>query len=313
MQNYYLESGKIVVTNLNEFNTKHILECGQVFRYKKFDDHYEVYSQNKKAKIYSYPGKVEILTSSPEYFVNYFDLNTNYTDIKQKLAQFEVLKPMLKFAYGIRILKQNEFEMMISFVISANNNIKRIQSIIEKMCEKFGTFDEKQNFYAFPTREQLLNATVDDFKLFGAGYRAEYLFNIIRQLENFDYDFVKNNQSEKVLPVLLNLSGVGPKVADCILLFGFNKPDVFPVDTWIIKVYNQYFAKDFKKLESIKNIDKSKNENNLVINNANLKQNQKIKSKFDVKQIRKNLVSIFGNLSGYAQQYLFYYKRSGQD
>ena len=215
------------------------------------------------------------------------------------MAQFEVLKPMLKFAYGIRILKQNEFEMMISFVISANNNIKRIQSIIEKMCEKFGTFDEKQNFYAFPTREQLLNATVDDFKLFGAGYRAEYLFNIIRQLENFDYDFVKNNQS--------------PKVADCILLFGFNKPDVFPVDTWIIKFYNQYFAKDFKKLESVKNIDNSKNKNNLYINNANLKQNQKIKSKFDVKQIRKNLVSIFGNLSGYAQQYLFYYKRSGQD
>lgn len=275
MQNYYIDNDKIIVTNLKEFNITHILECGQVFRYKKFSDHYEVFSKNKKASIYSYNDKITIITDDINYFVNYFDLNTSYTNIKKHLSTYKILNPMLESAYGIRILKQDAYEMIISFIISANNNIKRIQMILNKICEKFGT--NMGEYYAFPTREQLLKATVDDFKECGAGYRAVYLYKVIRELENFDFPFIETNPSDKCLQVLLKLSGVGPKVADCILLFGFNKNDVFPVDTWIIKVYNDYFT-DVKTQ--------------------------------NVKEIRKNLLNIFTNLSGYAQQYLFYYKRS---
>ena len=165
--------------------------------------------------------------------------------------------------------------MIISFIISANNNIKRIQLIIENICKRFG--NRINDYYAFPTLKELEKASEEDFKGCGAGYRAKYLYKVVRELQNFNINEIYRLESENAIEKLLTLSGVGPKVADCILLFGFNKQDCFPVDTWIKKVYNEYFAKE-------------KTEN--------------------VKQIRKKLVSIFGNLSGYAQQYLFYYKRS---
>ena len=276
MKNYYLEKDKIIVTNLSEFNITHILECGQVFRFEKINNDYIVFSGEKQAKIKTFADRVEIYSNDNNYFVNYFDLDTSYTNIKNQLSKFKVLKPMLNTAYGIRILKQNPIEMIISFIISANNNIKRIQIIIDRICRKFGTVKNNE-YYTFPTLEELEKASIEDFKECGAGYRANYLYNVVRQLKNFDIDEIYTLSSEKAIEKLLTLYGVGPKVADCILLFCFNKQDCFPVDTWIKKVYNEYFAKD-------------KTDN--------------------VKQIRKNLVNIFGSLSGYAQQYLFYYKRS---
>lgn len=296
MQNYHVKQNKIIVTNLSEFNIKHILECGQIFRYKNLLDHYEVFSLNKKAKIFTFDDRVEIETKDINYFINFFDLNTSYTKIKEELSKFNILSNSIEQAYGIRILNQNEFEMIISFIISANNNIKRIQSIIEKICQQFGRFNNEENFYAFPTRDELLKASVEDFKSLGAGYRAEYLYKVLRQLENFDYNFIKTNQSKDCLPSLLSLSGVGPKVADCILLFGFHKPDVFPVDTWIKKIYNEYFI---NKLTP--SINKQETQNLIDAKISNIE---------NVKEIRKNLVNYFGNLSGFAQQYLFYYKRS---
>lgn len=276
MKNYYLEKDKIVVTNLSEFNITHILECGQVFRFEKINNDYIVFSGEKQAKIKTFADRVEIYSNDNNYFVNYFDLDTSYTNIKNELSKYEILKPMIKSAYGIRILKQDPIEMIISFIISANNNIKRIQIIIDRICRKFGTIKNNE-YYTFPTIKQLEKASIEDFKECGTGYRAKYLYNVVRQLKNFNIEEIFTLNSEFAVEKLLNLSGVGPKVADCILLFGFNKQDCFPVDTWIKKVYNEYFAKD-------------KTDN--------------------VKQIRKNLVNIFGSLSGYAQQYLFYYKRS---
>ena len=277
MKNYYIENNKIIVTNLSEFNITHILECGQVFRYEKTNAGYIVFSADKMAEIKVFEGFIEIISTDPNYFVNYFDLNTSYTNIKKELSAFSVLQPMLKEAYGIRILKQNPIETIISFIISANNNIKRIQQIINKICVKFGAKQQDLNYYAFPTLTELKQATVEDFKALGCGYRANYLYKVVRELENFNINEIYNLNSEDALNKILSLSGVGPKVADCILLFGFNKQDVFPVDTWIKKVYNDYFTQI--KIEN-------------------------------VKEIRKILVNIFKNNSGYAQQYLFYYKRS---
>ena len=180
MKNYYIEKNKIVVTNLNEFNITHILECGQVFRFIKTKDGYIVFSGAKKAEIKTFGDKVEICTKNVEYFVNYFDLETNYTEIKNKLAKFKVLKPMLKTAYGIKILKQNPVKMIISFIISANNNIKRIQLIIENICKRFG--NKINDYYAFPTLKELEKANIEDFKGCGAGYRAKYLYKVVLYL-----------------------------------------------------------------------------------------------------------------------------------
>ncbi|MBE5746230.1 MAG: DNA-3-methyladenine glycosylase 2 [Clostridiales bacterium] len=272
---YRVENNKIIIEKLNNFNIVHILECGQIFRYKKVENDYIVFSKSEKAIVKTYRDKVEITCTNVDYFIKFFDLETNYTNIKQKLGQFDELKPILDICYGVRILKQWDYEMIISFIISSNNNIKRIQMIIENICKKFGK--NMGEYFAFPTLKELENASIEDFKLCGAGYRAKYLVNVIKQLKDFNYNEIYSLSSEKAIDKILSLSGVGPKVADCILLFGFNKNDVFPVDTWIKKVYNSYFTKE-------------KTDN--------------------VKEIRKNLVKMFGDLSGYAQQYLFYYKRS---
>ncbi len=271
---YKLEKNKIIIQNLEDFNITHILECGQVFRFvKRENGNYLIHSLDKRAEIVSHPTYAEIITSDVEYFINYFDLNTDYAKIKSDLSKFNLLKEPIKYGYGIRILKQDLFEMIISFIISANNNIKRIQGIIERICTFCGT--NKGEYYAFPTLDQLNKCTKEDFASFGAGYRADYLYKVCRQLQNFDLNTLYNMDAPTARKTLCSFMGIGPKVADCILLFGMARQDVFPVDTWIMKVYQETFAGKLTNRENI----------------------------------AKFFVDYFGNLSGYAQQYLFYQKR----
>src|SRR5574344_3046788 len=142
----------ILINNFEDFNIKHILECGQVFRYKVRDFGYTIYSMGQKADVYCQKGNVKIFCKDTKYFVNYFDLDTNYDKIKLDLIKIGNLKDEISYGKGIRILKQNPLEMIISFIISANNNIPRIKLIIERICEKFG--DNKGEYYSFPTLEQ---------------------------------------------------------------------------------------------------------------------------------------------------------------
>lgn len=272
--NFEIQKNKIIIQGKEDFCPKHILECGQIFSYKEDGDKYIVYSANKMAMVYSSETGYIIETKNPEYFVRFFDLETDYAKIKNQLkTNHKFLENAINFGQGIRILNQDIFETIISFIVSANNNIKRIQKILFSIREKFGK--NMGEYFSFPTIHELEKATVEDFKQMGAGYRAEYLYKVVRQLKNENLaDWEKlptNNLSLK----LLSLMGVGQKVADCIMLFAFSRKDVFPVDTWIEKVYCTYFTKE---------------------------QNRK--------KIRQALLSTFNNLSGYAQQYLFYSQRS---
>ena len=208
-----------------------------------------------------------------EIWYPYFDLDTDYEKICDKISPDESIKKAVEMYYGIRILKQDIFETIISFIISSNNNIKRIQKILFNIRQKYGT--NMGDFYAFPTIAQLKNATEQDFKDMSAGYRAKYLYQAIRQLENQDLNSWTSLSTAELNKKLLSIMGVGQKVADCIMLFAFSKQDVFPVDTGIEKVYSTYFYKEANR-------DK----------------------------IRQNLLSEFGSLAGYAQQYLFYSQRS---
>ena len=269
---YKLSKNKIEITGKNDFNIEHILECGQVFSYLK-NDKYIVFSGNYKCEIIEGKNGFDILTKNPEYFENYFDLKTNYSEIKNKLNSKKIMQKPIDFGYGIRILKQDLFETLISFIVSANNNIKRIKMILFKLREKYGS--DMGDYFAFPTREQLLAASVEDFKNLGAGYRSEYLYKVLRQIDDNTLDDWKKLETKELREKLISLSGVGPKVADCVLLFGYGKSDVFPVDTWIAQMYEKFYHKE---------------------------PNREI--------IRKNLINEFGNLSGYAQQYLFYYMRA---
>ena len=268
---YKIEDNKIIVSK-EDFNIEHILLCGQIFSYEKIEGGYKCFSKDKKAEIFEFENYYEIITNSIEYFVDFFDLETDYTKIKKELLKHKILKKPIDFGFGIRILKNDKFEMLISFIISANNNIKRIQKIINGIKKECGK--NMGDYYAFPTRKELLKLSESDFIRLGAGYRAKYLFNVLRQVDEKTLEIWNQLDTKSLRNNLIDLYGVGPKVADCVLLFGYGRQDVFPVDTWIEKVYNQYFGFSNSRLE-----------------------------------IRKKLVEIFGEYSGYAQQYLFFYQR----
>ena len=242
---YIKQKDKIIIKDCNDFNPEHILECGQVFTYtKNAKDDYNVFSKDKFAHVVKVGECYEIQTDDTNYFENYFDLATDYSKIKQILVEKYNLTDAVNFGYGIRILKQDILEVIFGFIISANNNIERIKKIMAKL-RSFG--QNKGEYHAFPTLDELCKITEQDYKNMGAGYRAKYLALVAKQL----------------------------KVADCILLFGYKRCASFPVDTWIEKVYFDLFNQ---------NVPRS--------------------------VMSKNLINYFGDLSGYAQQYLFYYKRS---
>lgn len=270
---YTKEKNKIIITDCTDFNIEHILECGQVFTYSKNDTlDYNVYSKDKFARVKFVKGRYEICTDDVDYFVNYFDLDTDYTQIKQKLSKNADLINSIKFGYGIRILKQDLLEVIFGFIISSNNNIERIKGIMAKL-RQYG--DDNGAYHAFPTLEQLSLLSEEDYKKMGAGYRAKYLKTVTEQLKNINLIETYSYSTPKLKTWLLSLMGVGPKVADCILLFGYSRCDSFPVDTWIEKVYIDLFHEKVPR-----------------------------------QTMSKNLINYFGDLSGYAQQYLFFYKRS---
>ena len=270
---YKIENNKIIINDLSDFNIEHILECGQIFTYQKCDNgSYKVYSADKFAIVTQTNELAQIETDTPQYFVDFFDLNTNYTQIKETLVEKTNLKDAINYGYGIRIIKQDILEVIIGFIISANNNIERIKKTMAKLRE-YG--QNKGEYFAFPTIEQLEKISVQNFKDMGAGYRAEYLVDTIKKLKDVDFQILKQQDTKTLKSWLLSLKGIGPKVADCILLFGFSRCESFPVDTWIEKVYFDLFGK--------------------------------VQSR---EKMSQHLVEYFGELSGYAQQYLFFYKRS---
>ncbi len=273
------KKNKIIVES-SQFNIKKILECGQIFSFKQMgSSSFLVISKNKFAKIEVISDLItEIITTDVDYFYNFFDLQTDYKAINKKIL--DIRPDFAKFVKGeLRILRQDPFQTIISFIVSANNNIPRIKKILFGICKKYGTFNSEYNEYSFPTIQQLLSATSQDFGLLGCGYRKDYLVNTIKMLNTNEFkieDLCKLG-SEELKQKLLKLPGVGPKVADCILLFGFSRVDFFPVDTWIRKSFSMFSSKQ----------------------------------KTD-RQISEYFVNIFKSVSGYAQQYLYDYMINNQ-
>ncbi len=272
---YEISKDEILVKNATTFQPKATLESGQMFRFRCENNVWKVQSGAEYAEIVQdNPLKYRIITQNPKFFVNYFDFNTNYDIIIKELSKFDAVKPALEFGKGVRVLKQPLLEVLICFIISANNNIKRIKKSVELICENFGN---KTDFgYAFPTIEQLSLAKEADFIKFGLGYRASYMVKTVNELKNgWDLNSLYSLPTNIAREKLMTLAGIGPKVADCILLFGVGKKDVFPVDTWIEKVWHDQFG----------GITKNR------------------------KQIANELVNMFKDYSGICQQYMFYYKR----
>ena len=273
MMKYTKTKNLITIYNPQDFNVQQTLDCGQIFRYVIEGNVAKVFSMDKMAVLKTEKDKITIESLDINYFENFFDLQTDYAKIKTALKNDEFLKEAVSYGYGIRILKNDTYEMIVSFIISANNNIKRIKNSIEYLCKTFG--ENKGGYYAFPTLNQLKKATVQDYKNAGLGYRAEQMFETVQNLTEQQIEELKTLPLQEKFKFLISLKGIGEKVANCILLFGLNEKNVFPVDTWINKVYNH-------------------------ITQTNSK-NRKL--------ITQELTKKYGALSGYAQQYFFYYFR----
>lgn len=275
---YEIVENKIIFNKNDDFDAKSILECGQMFRYFKTDTGYDVITGKYVASIIETEDKVIIESSNPEIFIDFFDLNTNYSKIKKELSKYKILKKAISFGKGIRIAKGQKEEIIFQFIISQNNNIKRIQKIIEKMSELGEPINDKYN--EFPSAEVLSKQPLEYFKSLGAGYRDIFLMDTARVLKDTNLEEIEKLSDEELYKWLLSLKGVGPKVASCIMLFGFNRISSFPVDTWIEKVYRKYFYA----------------------------------GELSRPQISAYLQEKFGLMSGIVQQYLFYYFRSsGED
>lgn len=210
------------------------LECGQVFRYFELGDGaYRVVSGDKSARLYYDGDETVAETDSAEYFAEYFDCATDYAKVVSELSAYDELTEPLKCAKGLRILRQQPFETVVSFIISANNNIGRIRGIIERLSAKCG--EAKGEYTAFPTRRSMLSLTVEDYRKLGCGFRSEYLYETVPLLTDEYLAGIGKLSHAEAKKELCKLKGVGPKVAECILLFAYKMTDSYPVDTWIFK------------------------------------------------------------------------------
>ena len=286
-----MKAQEYVLDNCKSFEPKHIFECGQCFRWdKEIDGSYtgifgnNVLNVSKNNNSIIFKGMCE--KDIKETCIQYFDLNRNYEEIKLELSKIDDnLKTSIEYGNGIRILNQDLWETIISFIISANNNIPRIKGIINRISQKYGkeiVYDNK-SYYTFPTPEELSKASVEDLRNVGLGFRDIRVYKTTQKIYNKEFDLEKLQQEKETNVIrekLLTLDGVGPKVADCIILFSTLKRfDVFPIDVWVRRVMNELY---------IKNADETK------------------VNKKDIEQLAREK---YGNLAGIAQQYLFFWKR----
>ena len=261
----------MVFEDIRDMDLTHIFECGQCFRWvPDGPDAYTGAAGSFAARV-SLNGTelaVDATGGSEGFWRRYFDLDTDYGAIKKKLTDSEpLIRPATEYGRGIRILNQDPFETLISFIISQNNNIPRIRKNIESLCRAYGEPIEGSSLYTFPSPEALADADVCDLAELRLGYRCGY---IRASAERYLREGCPKTREE-----LLAFHGIGPKVANCIMLFGLRDTAAFPVDTWVKQIMNDMYGFDLK----------------------------------DTKGMQAFAAERYGDLAGYAQQYLFYYYR----
>lgn len=243
---YYVKDNDIIL-NEKDLDLDETLDCGQAFRWKKVGSDYKCTYEgsffNDSLRISEISKGNFILhnTSEEEFlgrWVDYFDLRTNYSELKKQFSEDETLSKACEFAGGIRLLKQNSWECLISFIISQNNNIPRIKGIIDRLCEKYG---------GFPSAEQMRGVTADDLAYLRSGFRGKYLSDAVECVNCGTVNLAEIAAApiDEAREALKKIKGVGPKVAECVLLFGMHRTEAFPVDVWIKRVLAEYYPDGF--------------------------------------------------------------------
>lgn len=280
------ESPRGLILREDSFKVDHIFECGQCFNFRKNDDgSYTAVFLGKIINLLECDGYTLIrnvsLDEFYEIFYDYFDLGTDYGMIKEVLSESEILNKASEYGYGIRILNQDLFETTISFIISANNQIPRIKKAVRIISERYGDYLGEymgEEYYSFPSPQVLAKVDPLDLREYArVGFRDVRIVETSQAFVDgyLNFEDEKNLTDKELHNKLKELPGIGPKVADCIMLFAYHRRETFPVDVWIKRVMETLFiGKEVPK-----------------------------------KQVDDYAREIFGDLAGYAQQYLFYYGR----
>lgn len=282
----YEEKGNLILKNVRDFDILQTFDCGQCFRWENLGDAYFGIAYGLPLKISQDGDVITLYDTTRDDWDNvwsrYFDIERDYGEIKNRLSADPVMKEASDFGGGIRLLNQEPFECLISFIISASNNIPRIKKIIDSLCTNFGdkvTYLGK-DFYTFPTPQKLASLELSDLAVIKAGFRDKYILNAAKAVKSgmIDLECLKSASYEYAKAELLKLFGVGCKVADCVLLFSLEKYASFPVDVWIKRIMEHCYFDGETDKETISAL------------------------------AQKN----FGELGGFAQQYLFYWARENK-
>lgn len=264
----------------NYFDLDSTITCGQIFRYDiEEDNSYTVILPDRVINIKKINDELIVKSSNEdnlkEVVLEYFDLNEDYESInKEILKRDNSIKNIIDFSKGLKIINEPKFEAIISYMLSTNNSVPNIKSALDHISRRYGkkiVFNDKE-YYLFPDRSDLMNATPKDLREVKCGFRDQYIYDLIHS--ELDVDSIDNMTTKEALDYLTSYKGIGIKVASCILLFSYKKRDVFPVDTWVKKYYKENY-----NIEGIDNI------NNYVVNK-------------------------YGDYSGVVLQYIFNYSRN---
>jgi len=280
-----IENG-LILEGIPDFDAKHIFECGQCFRWAKEDDgSYTGIAFGKVLNVKSdYDKKTVVLGNTGlkdfwNIWFEYFDLGRDYGAIKEVLSEDPVLHMAINYGKGIRILKQEPWELLISYIMSANNSIPMISRSISLLSEMYGkqVCYRGKAYYTFPTPEELLGAGIEGISLCRAGFRCKYIYQAVKIVNSGEIrlEEIAALDIYDARRSLMKVPGVGPKVADCIMLFSMQKYEAYPVDVWVKRVTEYFFLGRDVKMKEIQHFAEGK----------------------------------FGSMAGFAQEYLFYYAR----
>jgi len=278
-------NNEIVISDITDFDLVKTFECGQCFRWnvdkrsssvdnKDNDITYVGVAHGHVLKIHQNKNSIVLSCSIKDFesiWHDYFDLDRDYAKIRSRLCIDDYMRKATSYGKGIRMLRQDKWEALCSFIISQNNNIPRIKSIIDKLCSSFGDsiMFENNQYYTFPSAKQLATLSSKDLSPLRCGYRADYIIRAAKSVANREINLnkVAKKKQEDSRRELKKLHGVGDKVADCVMLFGLHMLDAFPLDVWMKRAVSEHYGSDFDP-------------------------------------------SIFSPFSGIAQQYIFHYIRN---
>lgn len=278
------KDNSVIIKNIKDFNPTHTFMCGQCFRWDVEEDgSYTGIAHGKVVNISHIENDIVIKNTNIDdvenIWIDYLDLKRDYDEIKNNFSCDENLKRAMDFGGGIKILNQDIFECLISFIISTQNGIPRIKKIVSAMSELFGDKIEYDNktYHSFPDIENLAGITEKDLEPLKAGYRAGYIVDAVKKVKSGEVDIysLKDMSTSDARCELMKIKGVGPKVADCVLLFSAGKSDAFPIDVWVQRIMRSLYCGEDAKIKDIQDFASSN----------------------------------FGKYAGIAQQYLFYYAR----